>query len=119
VMVSKKVIADTIAVQPAQASELLNQVLDTMQLHSKAISLKAHPSTLRTLEAQFGDQQMLGNIRMIEDKDQLQGGFVLQHPEGEVDVSLQTRWLRAIEALGRNTPMTPDDLDSNPGKDSE
>jgi flagellar assembly protein FliH len=125
VMVSKKVIADTIALQPEQAAALLDQVLETMQLHGKAVSLRAHPATIRVLEAQFGDQQMLGNLRMIEDPAQLQGGFILQHPEGEVDVSLQTRWLRAVEALGRNNPFTPGDLDtpnnsnSSTGKDTE
>lgn len=119
VMVSKKVIADTITQHPEQAAELLNQVLETMQLHSKAVTLRAHPNTIRVLESQFGDQQMLGNLRMIEDIKQLQGGFLLQHPEGEVDMTLQTRWLRAIEALGRNNPITPDDLNTDSDKDSE
>lgn len=119
VMVSKKVIADTISLHPEQAAELLTQVLETMQLHSKAVTLRAHPNTIRVLEAQFGDQQMLGNLRMIEDVKQLQGGFVLQHPEGEVDMTLQTRWLRAIEALGRNNPITPDDLNDKSDKDTE
>jgi len=48
---------------------------------------------------------------MIEDPKQLQGGFLLQHPEGEVDATLQTRWLRAIEALGRSNPLSPEDTE--------
>lgn len=119
VLVSKKVISDTLAMHPEQAAELLNQVLETMQLHGKAVALRAHPNTIRVLEAQFGDQQMLGNLRMIEDPKQLQGGFLLQHPEGEVDATLQTRWLRAIEALGRDTPITPDDLNNDADKDAD
>lgn len=111
VLVSKKVIGDTLALHPEQAAELLNQVLESMQLHSKAVTLRAHPNTIRVLEAQFGDQQMLGNLRMIEDPKQLQAGFLLQHPEGEVDATLQTRWLRAIEALGRNNPLSPEDTE--------
>ncbi|VWX35511.1 FliH/SctL family protein [Limnobacter sp. 130] len=111
VLVSKKVIGDTLALHPEQAAQLLNQVLESMQLHGKAVSLRAHPNTIRVLEAQFGDQQMLGNLRMIEDPKQLQGGFLLQHPEGEVDATLQTRWLRAIEALGRDDPLTPEDTE--------
>lgn len=119
VLVSKKVIADTIELQPQQAALLLNQVLDSMQLYSKAVTLRAHPNTLRVLEAQFGDQKMLGNLRLMEDTTQLQGGFVLQHPEGEVDATLQTRWLRAIETLGKSSHITPDDLHSDPEKDTE
>lgn len=117
VLVSKKVIVDTLSAKPEQTAELLNQILESMQLHSKAVTLRAHPHTIAVLAAQFGDQQMLGNLRMIEDPKQLQGGFLLQHPEGEVDATLQTRWLRAIESLGRDTPITPDDLDTN--KDAE
>lgn len=111
VLVSKKVIGDTLALHPEYAAELLNQVLESMQLHSKAVTLRAHPNTIRVLEAQFGDQQKLGNLRMIEDPKQLQGGFLLQHPEGEVDATLQTRWLRAIEALGRHNPLNPEDTE--------
>ena len=116
ILVSKKVLANTLDVQTEQATELLNQILDSMQLHGKAITLRAHPQTIAVIEAQFGDQQMLGNLRMVSDPKQLQGGFILQHPEGEVDASLQSRWQRAIESLGRNTPLKPEDLN---GKEPE
>ena len=119
ILVSKKVIVDTVKLHPEQASELLKQVLETMQLHSTAVTLRAHPNTIRILESQFGDQQMLGNLRMIEDPKQLQGGFILQHPEGEIDMTMQTRWQRATEALGRDTPITPDELNNDSDKDSE
>lgn len=115
VMVSKKIVVDTIDLHPEQAAALLGQILESMQLHSKSVTLRAHPSTIRVLEAQFGDQKMMGNLRMLEDPKQLQGGFILQHPEGEVDATLQTRWLHAIESLGKNDPITPDDL----SKDTE
>jgi flagellar assembly protein FliH len=119
ILVSKKIVADTISLHPEHAALLLNSVLESMQLHSKLITLHAHPETIRTIEAHFGDQSMLGNIRMITDKNQLQGGFLLQHPEGEIDMSLQTRWLKAIEVLGRNTPISPEDLDTDSKKDSD
>lgn len=119
VLVSKKVIGDTLTMNPDHTVELLKEVLETMQLHSKAVTLRANPNTIRVLTAQFGDQQMLGNLRMVEDPKQLEGGFFLQHPEGEIDVTLQTRWLRVIEALGRNTPLTPSDLNKPADKDPE
>ncbi len=119
VLVSKKVISDALVAHPKYVAELLNQILENMQLHSKSVSLRANPNTLRILEAQFGDQHMLGSFRMIEDPQQLEGGFLLQHPEGEVDATLQTRWLRAIETLGRNNPMNPTDLNNTPTKDPE
>ncbi|HEX4917604.1 MAG TPA: FliH/SctL family protein [Limnobacter sp.] len=117
VLVSKKIVADTVEVQSQQAGLILVNLIESMQLNAKAITLRAHPNTIRVLEQQFGDQQMLGNLRLVEDSKQLQGGFVLQHPEGEVDATLQTRWLRAIEALGKNEPLKPDDL--NPPTESE
>ncbi|MEQ9108373.1 MAG: FliH/SctL family protein [Limnobacter sp.] len=119
VLVSKKVIVDTLITKPEQVAELLNQILESMQLHSKAVTLRAHPHTIAVLAAQFGDQQMLGNLRMIEDPKQLQGGFLLQHPEGEVDATLQTRWLRAIESLGKDTPITPEDLNTDTDTDTD
>ncbi|WP_370263510.1 FliH/SctL family protein [Limnobacter sp.] len=115
VLVSKKIVADTVEVQSQQAGLILLQLMDSMQLDSKAITLKANAATIAVLEQQFGDHQMLGNLRMVEDPKQLQGGFVLHHPEGEVDATLQTRWLRAIEALGKNTPLQPGDLNTDEG----
>lgn len=102
VLTSKKVLADTVAARPDQAAALLQQVLDTLQLDCAAITLRANAQTLQILGTHLGESSRLGNLRMIEDTSQADGGFILQHPEGEVDASIKTRWLRAIEALGKH-----------------
>jgi len=109
VLTSKKVLADTVAARPDHAAVLLQQVLDTLQLDSAAIVLRANSETLRVLQIHLGDSSRLGKLRMIEDNSQADGGFVLQHPEGEVDASIKTRWLRAIEALGKHDEDASDE----------
>ncbi|HEY1058334.1 MAG TPA: FliH/SctL family protein [Limnobacter sp.] len=111
VCVSKKVLADSLQAHPEQAGLLLNQVLDGLQLDGKAMTVRAHPSTVQQLKQQLGEDHTLGSIRWVEDPQQLPGGLVLQHAEGEVDATIQTRWMKAIEALGLDTPLTPTDLD--------
>ncbi|MCQ8897757.1 FliH/SctL family protein [Limnobacter humi] len=111
VSVSKKVLADTLQAHTDHAALLLNQVLDGLQLDGKAMTVRAHPSTLAQLKQHLGEDHTLGNVRWVEDPQQLPGGLVLQHAEGEVDASIQTRWMKAIEALGLDTALTPADLD--------
>ncbi|HEX4880524.1 MAG TPA: FliH/SctL family protein, partial [Limnobacter sp.] len=72
VLVSKKIVADTVEVQSQQAGLILQSLMESMQLNAKAVTLRAHPNTIRVLEQQFGDQQMLGNLRLVEDPKQLQ-----------------------------------------------
>ena len=109
-LTSKKVIGDTIALHPEQVCAVLEEIVQSMQLESKSVTLRAHPDTAKVLEAQFGDKQMLSNLKIYEDKNQLPGGFILQHPEGEVDATIQTRWLRTIETFGHKDPLAPGDL---------
>ncbi len=107
VMVSQKVLADSVRAHRDHAKVLLEQVIESMNLHSKAITVKAHPETCALLKTHYEQDHSLGNLRLIQDPKLIKGGLVLQHNEGEVDCTLETRWQKAIEALGRNTPLSP------------
>lgn len=110
IAVSKKVLADSLQANPQHAKMLLEQVLDSHQIKTESLILLAHPRTLAALQAQVDQAHHLGGVRLVEDVSQLPGGLVLRHSEGEVDASLQTRWARALEALGQESPLTPQDL---------
>jgi len=116
VLVAKKVVGDTVQLHPEQAFAALQDILNSMNLDEKSITLVAHPHTLEVLSAQFGDQRELAGVKLLSDPKQINGGFVLRHPEGEVDATLQSRWLRAIEALDRHIELSEDDLKSDPSK---
>lgn len=109
-LTSKKILADTLTLHPENATLLLEQLLESMQLHNEAITLRCNSATRHAITKQLGEGNTLGKIRFVEDPSQLPQGFILQHPEGEVDVSLQTRWQRLTEALGKQTPLTKEDL---------
>lgn len=108
--VSKKVIGDTVELQTEYATRLLEDMVHSMRLNADEVSLSAHPETLKVLEAQIGDTRELAKIKLVSDPRQLNGGFILHHPEGEIDASMQTRWLRVVEQLGKNEPLTPDEV---------
>ncbi|NJM32379.1 MAG: hypothetical protein HC848_05300 [Limnobacter sp.] len=42
---------------------------------------------------------------------------MLKHPEGETDVSLENRWARALDMLGKNLPLTEPENTATPGSD--
>jgi len=103
-----------VQLHPEHAYLALQDILHSMDLDGKAITLMAHPQTLEVLSAQFGDTQELAGMKLMADPKQIQGGFILKHPEGEVDATLQNRWLRAIEALDRHNELKDSDLESDP-----
>jgi flagellar assembly protein FliH len=109
-LTSKKILADTLALHPENAALLLEQIIESMQLHNEAITLRCNNKTKQAIIKQLGQSDTLGKTRFVEDPNQMSQGFILQHPEGEVDVSLKTRWQRLTEALGKDTPLTKEDL---------
>lgn len=109
-LTSKKILADTLALHPENAALLLEQMIDSMQLHNEAITLRCNSKTRQAIIKQFGPTDTLSKTRFVEDPHQISQGFILQHPEGEVDLSLKTRWQRLTEALGKDTPLTKEDL---------
>lgn len=112
VLVARKVVGDTVRLNDEASANALREVLGSMELSGKSVSLLAHPQTLQVLQAQLGDQGELAGIRLKSDPSQLQGGFVLQHPEGAVNASMESRWERAIETLGRQIPIRAEDFEA-------
>lgn len=104
-LVAEKILGDSVEQNLSQAAAGLQEVMHSMALKPENLTLLAHPQTLEALKAQFGDQSELSNIKLRADSNLMSGGFVLQHPEGEVDATIETRWARTIEALGRKTPL--------------
>lgn len=110
VSVAKRVLGDTVQMQPQQAGLILRQLVQDMRFEPSQLRLKAHPNTLEVLRAQFGDGAELAGITLIETPEVLTGGFVLQHPEGEIDASMETRWARAMDSLSMQAELTEADL---------
>lgn len=104
-LVAGKILGDSVEQNLTQAAAALQEIMHTMNLRAENLTLLAHPQTLEALKAQFGDQSEMSGIKLRADTNLMSGGFVLQHPEGEIDASMETRWARTIEALGRKIPL--------------
>lgn len=104
-LVAGKILGDSVEQNLSQASAALHEIIHSMALKPDNLTLLAHPQTLEALKAQFGDESELSNIKLRADSNLMTGGFVLQHPEGQVDASMETRWKRTIESLGRKIPL--------------
>ncbi len=82
------------------------KLFDSMELTPEKITLLAHPHTLEILKNQFGQDTELQSIRLRPDPNQMKGGFILKHPEGEIDANMQTRWQKVIQQLDRKLPLS-------------
>ncbi|MDX1668964.1 MAG: FliH/SctL family protein [Limnobacter sp.] len=112
-LVARKVMGDSVEQNLSQVCVALNEIIHTMCLSPDNLTLAAHPDTLNALKAQFGDESELSQIKLRADHTLMPGGFVLHHPEGEVDASMETRWSRSIEALGRSMPVQEDTAEAS------
>jgi flagellar assembly protein FliH len=105
--VARRILFDSIEVHPESVVHIFNKTVETLNKNMASLVIHANASSIAILQAQFGQNTELSGIRLVEDKCLAPGGFRLVHSEGEIDLTLETRWQRIIESVGRK-----DDLDS-------
>ena len=109
VEVARKVIGHTLADQPAVITEVVRTALN--HLPQNEIRIHAHPDDAALIREYLGDQLEQGHHRIIESTDISRGGCRLESGSGMVDASIETRWRRVLEGLGRNdTPWDAEAL---------
>jgi len=106
---ARRVLINSIEAQPECVVHLLNEAVEALNQKIANFVIHAHASSIATLQAQFGNSAELSGIRLVEDRNLAAGGFRLVHPEGEVDLTLETRWKRVVGSLGRQDELTPPD----------
>ncbi|MFN7834486.1 MAG: FliH/SctL family protein [Burkholderiaceae bacterium] len=114
---ARRVVLDSIAIQPDGVAVLLNQALDGLKQPLRQLVVQAHPDCTRLLRAQFGDGAELGGLRIVEDASLAIGGFRLQYADGDLDMSVESRWERVVGTLTRDTALT--DWQTTPAPDGD
>ena len=105
IQIARRVVLDSIAVEPEGAKKLFNDSIETLSHDLRKVVIHAHPDTLTHLSAQFGDSTEIQGLRLIPDTSLALGGFRLTHSEGEFDCTTETRWKNVLKALGRDDPL--------------
>lgn len=99
VELARKIIQHTLAVEPEAVVSAIRAVLQTLpqsraQIHLNPDDMALAHSYLKEVLEQAGHV-------LIEDETVSRGGCRVEMPGAQIDATMETRWRRAIESLGR------------------
>jgi len=106
VELARKIIQHTLAVEPEALVSAIRAVLQTLPQSRAQIHL--NPDDIALAHGYLGEVLDQAGHVLIEDETVSRGGCRVETPGAQIDATMETRWQRTIEALGReHTPWVP------------
>lgn len=99
IAIAKQMVKHTLADHPATIAETVREALQ--QLPQSKVRIHVHPDDATLLREYQADQLEHGHHQLIEDDTITRGGCRLQAAGCEIDATLETRWRRILEGMGR------------------
>ncbi|MDR0564117.1 MAG: flagellar assembly protein FliH [Azoarcus sp.] len=99
VELARKVLQHTLAVEPEAVVSAIRAVLQTLPQIRAQIHL--NPDDVALAHKYLGDELNQGGHILLEDETVSRGGCRVETPSAEIDATMETRWRRTIESLGR------------------
>ena len=86
--------------RPGLVAQVAAEALEALLLSARHITLRVHPDDLQLVTQ--GAAQMLSarGARVISDTSLTRGGCMVESDIGVIDASVETRWRRAVAAIG-------------------
>lgn len=99
IAVARQMVGNTLADHPESVATTVREALQ--QLPQNKVRVHLNPEDVALVREHLADQIEHGHHHLIEDKSVTRGGCVLEAAGCVIDASVQTRWRRIIEGLGR------------------
>lgn len=97
---ARQMVRHTLTDHPAAVAETVREALQ--QLPQNQLSIHLHPDDANLVREHLKDTLEHGHHRIVEDESMTRGGCRLQAASSEIDASIETRWKRTLESLGRS-----------------
>jgi flagellar assembly protein FliH len=104
--VARQMIRHSLAEHPESVAELIREAL--LQLPQTHAMVHLHPDDLAMVRDYLGEQLTHGGHRLVEDSSIARGGVRIDAGGSQIDATLQTRWRRIMDNLGRNVQWDGD-----------
>jgi flagellar assembly protein FliH len=106
VELARKIIQHTLAVEPEAIVSATRAVLQTLPQSRAQIHL--NPDDVDLTRSLLGEVLNQAGHVLVEDETVSRGGCRVETPGAQIDATMETRWRRAIESLGReHSPWAP------------
>lgn len=109
IAVARRMIGQTLIDAPESIVDTVKEVLQ--QISSNEIRLHLHPDDAALVREHLDTPLEHGRHRIIEDPAIQRGGCLAETTGSEIDATLETRWRRILEGMGR-TDSSWDDTDA-------
>jgi flagellar assembly protein FliH len=96
---ARKILQQTLAVEPEALVSSIRAVLQTLPQSRAQIHL--NPDDLELARGYLGEVLDQAGHVLVEDETVSRGGCRVETPGAQIDATMETRWRRTIEALGR------------------
>lgn len=99
VEIARQMVRRSLAVSPEAVTETVRSALN--QLPQAQVRIHVHPEDAALVREYLGDQPGALPHLVIEDESITRGGCRLHGNTSEIDATVETRWRRILEGLGR------------------
>ena len=96
---ARQMIRHTLADHPAAIAETVREALS--HLPHNEIEIHLHPDDAALVRTHLADTLEHGHHHLVEDENITRGGCKLSASGSELDATMETRWRRVLEGLGR------------------
>lgn len=101
---ARQVVRDEISRDPECINRIAQESLGALLLSARHISIRVHPDDEPLVANGLGDLLQSRQVRVVGDAAVARGGCLIDSDIGAVDARVQTRWQRALGALGADVP---------------
>jgi len=106
IRIAEHVLCTTVQAHPEKILDLVREVVRIDGAHRQAtLSLQVNPADLALVRQFLDEEPDAKNWRLDPNEAIAPGGCVVESAYGAIDATLQTRWRRALAALGRDMPL--------------
>lgn len=107
-LLARQVVREEISLDPQRIARVAQEALSVLLSSARQVTLRVHPDDEPLVRAGAGDVLAVHSARLVGDAAIARGGCRIESDIGAVDATVQTRWRRALGALGTDLPLDED-----------
>ena len=110
-LLARQVVREELVQDPERIARVAQEALAALLLSAKHITLRVHPDDEALVRGGAGDALAARGARLVVDESVQRGGCRVDSDIGVIDATIETRWKRALDALGADLPLQRDGED--------
>lgn len=104
---ARQIVRSELHTHPELVAQVANEALESLLLSARHVTLRVHPDDVELVNQGCAEMLLARGARVVADSSLMRGGCMLESDIGVIDASMETRWRRAVAAIGCDEPWTP------------